>query len=117
MVVGVILLVWMSERSFNSNWAVRAVDVRDGRPVSDPRIALLARCELARKLYGLTEREGEILTFLAEGKTYQQMCSELLVSANTVKTHARHMYAKLGVHTREEAVALVKSQAFADDQN
>lgn len=109
--IGAILLVWLSERSFNSSWAVQVIDVRDGHPVVNPHEQLLARCEATAAERGLTAREAEILSLLVEGKTYQQMSSELLLSANTVKTHARHMYAKLGVHTREEALALVNSDA------
>lgn len=105
--IGVMLAVWLSERSFNSAWSVQAIDIRDGVPIVDPHEALLARCEHTAAAHGLTEREGDILVLLAEGRTYQQMSDELLLSGNTVKTHARHMYAKLGVHTRDEALALV----------
>ena len=47
---------------------------------------------------------------LVDGTTYQQICSSLLLSPNTVKTHARHVYGKLGVHTREEAVELAREK-------
>jgi LuxR family maltose regulon positive regulatory protein len=36
--------------------------------------------------------------------TASQIASELLVSANTVRTHMRHIYAKLDAHSRSEAV-------------
>jgi LuxR family maltose regulon positive regulatory protein len=34
----------------------------------------------------------------------QEIADELYVSVNTVKAHARHLYAKLGIHSRSEAV-------------
>jgi LuxR family maltose regulon positive regulatory protein len=34
-----------------------------------------------------------------------EIASALFVSANTIRTHTRHIYAKLGVHTRAQAVA------------
>ena len=37
--------------------------------------------------------------------TAAQIASELVVSANTVRTHMRHIYAKLDAHSRTEAVA------------
>ena len=37
--------------------------------------------------------------------TAPQIASELIVSANTVRTHMRHIYAKLDAHSRSEAVA------------
>jgi len=53
----------------------------------------------------LSEREIEVLQLIAEGLTNQEICSRLCVSLNTAKTHTRNIYAKLGVHTRTQAVA------------
>jgi DNA-binding CsgD family transcriptional regulator len=50
----------------------------------------------------LTEREREIASLLLTGKTYQVIAKELCVSENTVKTHAKNVYAKVGVHNRTE---------------
>ena len=50
----------------------------------------------------LTERETEIVSSLFTGKTYQAIAQELCVSENTIKTHAKNIYAKVGVHNRTE---------------
>lgn len=105
--VGVVALLWMSERSFQSTWAVEPVDAGTVRGPS-PAEALALRLEEVAAVHDLTDREAEILAMLVAGDTYQQMCQALLLSPNTVKTHARHLYGKLGVHTRAEAVALVE---------
>jgi two-component system nitrate/nitrite response regulator NarL len=53
----------------------------------------------------LTEREQEVLTLLAEGRTSQRIGDELGVSEATIKTHLHHLYEKLGVSDRAAAVA------------
>jgi LuxR family maltose regulon positive regulatory protein len=52
----------------------------------------------------LTERETEVLEELARGLTNREIAERLMVSLNTVKTHTRHIYGKLGVRNRTEAV-------------
>lgn len=53
--------------------------------------------------YSLTEREREILQKLNSGMTRAEIALSLSVSQNTVKTHLKNIYSKLGVHTRSEA--------------
>ena len=52
----------------------------------------------------LTERESEILTELGKGLTYQEIAETLFISENTVRTHIRHIYKKLGVRNRTSAL-------------
>ena len=53
---------------------------------------------------GLTPREAEVLTLIAEGLTNTQICARLVVSQATVKTHVNRIFAKIGVHDRAQAV-------------
>lgn len=53
--------------------------------------------------YALTEREREILQKLNAGMSRTEIALSLSVSQNTVKSHLKNIYAKLGVHTRSEA--------------
>jgi len=53
---------------------------------------------------GLTPREAEVLTLIAEGLTNSQICARLVVSQATVKTHVNRIFAKIGVHDRAQAV-------------
>lgn len=53
--------------------------------------------------YSLTEREREILQRLNSGMTRAEIALSFNVSQNTVKTHLKNIYSKLGVHTRSEA--------------
>ena len=55
--------------------------------------------------YELTPHEVRLLRMLVEGHSYKTAASELHVSVNTIKFHLRHIYDKLQVHTKSEAVA------------
>ena len=59
----------------------------------------------ARIRFGLTRRERELMDGLVRGLTNSQIADELVLTEKTVKNHLNHVYAKLGVHHRAEAVA------------
>ena len=63
------------------------------RPLTDP---------LAPEL---TERELQVLTGMAAGQSNSQIGRELYLSEDTIKTHARRLFRKLGVNDRAQAVA------------
>lgn len=54
---------------------------------------------------GLSTKELEVLAELASGATYKEIAENLIVTQATVKTHLVHIYRKLGVANRQEAVA------------
>ena len=58
----------------------------------------------------LSEREREILTHLPSHRSQGQIAAEMYVSINTVKTHVRAVYRKLGVSSRSAAVAVARAQ-------
>ncbi|MCA9972865.1 MAG: AAA family ATPase [Anaerolineales bacterium] len=53
----------------------------------------------------LSDRETEVLDLIAAGLTNQEIANRLSVALNTVKAHTRHIYSKLGVNSRIQAVA------------
>ena len=53
----------------------------------------------------LSQREMEVLTLIAEGLSNDAIAEKLVLSLHTVKTHTRHIYNKLGVSKRTQAVA------------
>lgn len=55
--------------------------------------------------YQLTPHETRLLKLLVEGHNYKTAALELKVSVNTVSFHMRHIYEKLQVHSKSEAVA------------
>ncbi|MFY1654160.1 response regulator transcription factor [Solwaraspora sp. WMMB762] len=70
----------------------------DGAQPSDGRVTALRRI-------GLTERELQVLRGMAEGKSNGEIGRDLFVSEDTVKTHARRLFRKLGARDRAHAVA------------
>ena len=58
-----------------------------------------------KRLLSLTEREQQILQLLDSGFRYKEIAAQLFISLDTVRTHIRHIYDKLHVRSRAEAVA------------
>jgi LuxR family maltose regulon positive regulatory protein len=60
-------------------------------------------------LEALSGSEVRVLRYLPTNLSAAQIAGELFVSRNTVRTHIRHLYAKLGTHTRADAVARARA--------
>jgi len=61
----------------------------------------------------LTERESEVVTFLASGMSNRDIADAMILSENTVKTHLKSIFQKIGVTSRAQAVArIVTDPAF-----
>lgn len=67
----------------------------------------LQACAAVAKEHGLTGREEEVLRLLARGRTGPVIQERLVVSHNTVKSHVRHIYAKMGVHSQQQLMDVV----------
>jgi DNA-binding NarL/FixJ family response regulator len=63
--------------------------------------------KLAERVRGgsVSEREIDVLKLMAQGKTNKEIGSVLFISAGTVKSHVKSIFAKLNVNSRAEAVA------------
>ncbi len=73
----------------------------------DPSAAVERRCERLAALRGLTGREEEVLKLMARGRSGAYIAEHLVISQNTVKTHVKHIYAKLDAHSQQDVVDLV----------
>jgi DNA-binding CsgD family transcriptional regulator len=62
----------------------------------------------AQTSLGITEREREVLKLLAEGRSNKEIARRLELSPNTVKTHVAHLFEKLRVGRRMEAIVLAR---------
>jgi DNA-binding NarL/FixJ family response regulator len=60
--------------------------------------------EVKNEFIDLSEREKEILSLLVESKSYKIIAAECFISIDTVNTHIRHIYEKLHVHSKSEAI-------------
>jgi DNA-binding NarL/FixJ family response regulator len=65
--------------------------------------------------YQLTPREIEVLELLATGLSPEEIAARLVISVKTVGTHIEHIFRKLGVRTRAQAVALAYREGFAEN--
>jgi DNA-binding CsgD family transcriptional regulator len=72
-------------------------------PLEDPALAI----RLEER--GLSGREAEVLSWLATGRSNRGLAQALRVSERTVQKHLQSCFAKLGVHSRREAVELAWS--------
>src|SRR5262245_39103353 len=85
---------------------VRAV--MRGAAALEPEVAarLLERMAEGERGDELSERELEVLRLLVAGASNKSIAAQLSLSENTIKTHISRIFAKLGVQSRAEAVAV-----------
>ncbi len=60
--------------------------------------------------WDLTAREREVVSYILRGYTYPQIAERLFLSIDTVRFHAKNIYAKLSVHSKAELVELVEGR-------
>ncbi len=60
--------------------------------------------KLQNSLESLSDRELEVLQLVAAGLSNTEIAAKLIISTSTVKTHINHLFSKLGVQSRTQAV-------------
>lgn len=68
------------------------------------------RCHAIADAYKLSPRERDVLFLLSKGRTIEYIAGDLGISFNTAKSHIRHVYVKVGVHTRQELLNLIEKE-------
>ena len=66
------------------------------------------KCELVANRYLLSKKETEVLFLLAKGRNAAYIQEQLYISEGTARTHMRHIYKKLDIHTQQELMDLVE---------
>jgi DNA-binding NarL/FixJ family response regulator len=64
----------------------------------------------------LTTREAEVLELLQDGRTNAEIATELSIGVETVRTHARNIYRKLGVPSRRELARMAQQEPVVVDE-
>lgn len=106
LLIVVLSMAFLNEYDFVRSWRLSRDVPADVRP-ENALESHEARCALVARAFGLTRREEEVMVLVAAGKTVPQAADELFVSKETAKTHLKHVYAKLGVHTKDELAACI----------
>lgn len=83
-----------------------------GAPGYPDRLA--AQADRVRSRYRLSAREAEVMELIARGNTVARIAELLVVSENTIRTHSKRIYAKLGVHKRQELRDLIEATDLDD---
>ncbi|MDF2509560.1 MAG: response regulator receiver protein [Microbacterium sp.] len=77
-----------------------------GESVLSPTIATRLMHQVREPGSPISDRELEVLSLIAQGRSNREVAAELFISEATVKTHLLHVYDKLGVNDRAAAVAV-----------
>lgn len=108
-VFGAALLLF-SERDLSSRWGADFIEGGVGAAATIRKQALSDRCAEVARTYKLSTREEEVLLLLAQHKTVGIIERELVIANGTAKAHVRHIYRKLGIHTRQELFDLIGTE-------
>lgn len=82
---------------------------QDGTTVLQNRdINLIEACSRIASTYGLTPRESDVFLLLAQGRSIPYIRDVLHISKNTVDSHSKNIYRKLGIHSRQELIDMVR---------
>lgn len=113
---GTLLLQWLdykhAVREYSTEFYVGAVAILfvvigiwvGNRLTARPRADGFSRNEAALRALGISDREYEVLALIAKGDSNKVIARRLTISPNTVKTHLGHVFEKLDVVSRTQAV-------------
>lgn len=104
-VVTVTVVLALNDSAFAQRRIFADLDV--AAPVPAVFESLDAGCERLGAEGGLTVREVEVLQMLVKGRSKSYIAETLFISENTVRSHSKHIYQKLGVHSKQEVLDLL----------
>lgn len=101
----------LAENTSENDASIQSSDASE--PAESPQrqsddTAFKTACATVAQRHRLTARETEVFELLARGRTSPVIQEKLVLSHNTVKTHVRHIYAKLDVHSQQELISMVE---------
>ncbi|MFQ9181090.1 MAG: response regulator transcription factor [Eggerthella lenta] len=62
---------------------------------------------MLQEAHGLSTRETEVMELIARGNSMAAIAERLVISENTVRTHAKHIYPKIDIHRRQELLDML----------
>lgn len=73
----------------------------------DPVDPIERRCLVLAERFALSPRETDVLIAFAHGRNVSYLAEQLCLSQNTIRSHSKTLYTKLGVHSKQELISLV----------
>lgn len=109
----ILMVIWLvnSHERKRAEEQARAADELLGRFAQEQESVRKMRCDALADDRGLTNREKDILYLLAQGRDQAFVCDTLFLSKNTVKSYQKTIYAKLGVHSKQEIIDLANAES------
>lgn len=98
-------LVFVTGKELSGRWGVYVEQLPEKDEYVNPyaqRRALEQKCAEIARTHDLSRREEEVLAILAMHKTIKDVEQELVIANGTAKTHIKHIYRKLDIHSRDE---------------
>ena len=100
-----VLLISLASAILNSGRVNRAIKGSDeSEKIGFMRAATKRRCAELGARYSLTAREQEVLGYLSQGRSLPYVEKRLYISHGTANAHRDHIYAKLGIHSKQELI-------------
>lgn len=100
----VVAMYLMNAANLKTRWGMTTIDDAE----QQVGLTFEQSCLVLAEQQRLTKRECEIVVLMARGKDKQAIAEKLFISEGTVKVHARNIYQKLGIHSKQELIALVE---------
>lgn len=82
-------------------------DLNDPLPQPTDYVTIDEKCRALGEAQGLSQREVEVISLLARGHSKGYVAETLHISENTVRSHSKRIYKKLGVHSVQELMELL----------
>lgn len=105
-------VLFFNDRLVSKTFGTEPVHKGEGEPSGAATMTyyeeLVWRCTRVARRYGLTQREQEVVELLAQGMSTARIEEALCVSNSTAKTHLRHIYEKMNVHSRDDVRKIVE---------
>lgn len=115
------LVLWLFLRDFRMEElfdSLAPVQVaREGSSPADQSADIKKTISELSAHYHLTAREREVAELLASGVNGSGVQEKLVISRNTAKTHIRHIYQKLDVHSQQELIELVSAHSAESERS
>jgi DNA-binding CsgD family transcriptional regulator len=105
----VVAMVFYPEKKHHDDTAIHSSDfmLRLESTASEDNV-LNAKCEVLARIYKLSPRETDILTYLIRGRNAKYICEKLIISEHTVKSHIYSIYLKTDIHSQQKLMDLVE---------